>query len=243
MSKAKKERLARLTATRSKITKQMQKSLEYLNSPTKRAHDIAGATLLVPALAALWLPLRQQSKSYCNAGGNYLLRQERIGRNNKPFDVLKFRTLFERTVQQGPPPHLNVIDKRADKVGNIIRMLGLDETAQLVNVLRGEMSLVGPRPLLEEDIYSFMDGARDKGLAEDWKEIRNLTKPGILGPGQFYAHRKQSAYDPAGREIQMREDIRYIETASFLGDVAMIAKIPGEMYKLGSLALQTLQAA
>ena len=70
-------------------------------------------------------------------GRPILFRQQRIGKDKRPFDVIKFRTMR---------------DGRITRVGNLLRQTGLDETAQVINILRGEMSIVGPRPLTPDDI-------------------------------------------------------------------------------------------
>jgi lipopolysaccharide/colanic/teichoic acid biosynthesis glycosyltransferase len=212
---------------------------EYLSSAAKRTHDIASAALFMPALGVAWLPMQAFSRRYCDDGEPYILKQRRVGKDNGPLDVFKFRTLHERAVRAEPTPPQNVVDRRTDVAGNIVRILGLDEIAQLVNVWQGDMSMVGPRPLLRRDVRNFVREARDKKLAQEWRSTRALAKPGIVGPGQFYAHRNQMVNDPDSRDIQMRKDIEYVETASLAGDIALLAKVPHEMFKLGRLAIQS----
>jgi lipopolysaccharide/colanic/teichoic acid biosynthesis glycosyltransferase len=118
-----------------------------LQQALKRALDLAVATLVLVglspllALVALWVRL--------DSSGPVLFRQRRLGRWGRPFTMYKLRTMVH-----GAPMHLNpdgssrVVDgdRRLTRAGRLLRRLGLDELPQLVNVLRGEMSLVGPRP-------------------------------------------------------------------------------------------------
>lgn len=201
--------------------------------------DVVSASALLPALGVIWLPMRHISKRYCDNGGPYVFNQERIGLQGKPFDIRKFRTMYESTVEANPQLMARQTpDRRTDKLGNILSTIGLDETTQILNVLHGEMSMVGPRPLLTNEIDDIVETAKDKRLAEEWREIRLYGKPGIVGPGQFSAHHAASRGEVGGREIQMRQDIAYIETASLAEDIALLAQVPFEIGKLGRLAMQ-----
>lgn len=193
--------------------------------------------MLLPGIAIAWLPMRGVSKRYSN-DDSYLFRQTRIGLGGKPLEIIKFRTIPERAMVRQPSGLPNVIDRRTDKIGNIIRLLGLDEIAQVINVARGDMSMVGPRPLQEEDIDKISGLTNDKKLAEDWRVMRDLAKPGLIGPGQFYIHDNQLNNEPCSREIQMRKDIQYVETASLAGDLKFLGMLPSELVRLGHLALQ-----
>ncbi|MDR1455422.1 MAG: sugar transferase, partial [Tannerella sp.] len=93
-----------------------------------------------------------------------LFRQERIGKNKKPFNILKFQTMVE-----GVPT----------KTGRILRKTGLDELPQFINVLKGDMNIVGPRALLHSDIDRL-------GWNDDFHEMRWSIKPGITGFAQIY---------------------------------------------------------
>ena len=111
----------------------------------KRALDLVvaavGLLLLWPLFLLIALLIKLDSR------GPALFRQERIGRFLRPFIILKFRTMVENAVDQGP--HLPTAgDPRVTRVGRFLRRSKLDELPSLVNVLRGEMSLVGPRPEL-----------------------------------------------------------------------------------------------
>ncbi|HEV3001018.1 MAG TPA: exopolysaccharide biosynthesis polyprenyl glycosylphosphotransferase [Solirubrobacteraceae bacterium] len=148
----------------------------------KRAADLAGASLALvvaaPVMAVVALAVRLDSR------GPVLFRQTRVGRNGEPFTMLKFRTMFHGADQlreelralstAGDGMFKLRSDPRVTRVGRLLRRTSLDELPQLVNVLRGEMSLVGPRPLvLEED-----------ALIEGWHRRRLHLTPGLTGPWQ-----------------------------------------------------------
>ena len=137
-----------------------------MHEPFKRVMDVmlASVFLLVlsPALAALALTIRLL------LGRPVLFRQRRAGKQGRPFTVLKFRTMDER---RDPSGSLLPDAERLTRIGDVLRRTSLDELPELVNVLRGDMSLVGPRPLLIEylPLYS-SEQAR-----------RHEVRPGITG--------------------------------------------------------------
>jgi lipopolysaccharide/colanic/teichoic acid biosynthesis glycosyltransferase len=148
----------------------------------KRAFDIVGSALglfaLAPVFAGLAVIIRLGSP------GPILFRQPRIGRDGEPFEMLKFRTMVDgademkaelaEAVAAGELFKLPE-DPRVTNVGRILRRAGLDELPQLVNVLRGEMSLVGPRPLIAEE---------DQRI-QGWDRDRLRLTPGMTGQWQI----------------------------------------------------------
>ncbi|MGH2685543.1 MAG: sugar transferase, partial [Actinomycetota bacterium] len=145
----------------------------------KRTFDLVSASaaliLLSPLLALIALAIRIESR------GPVIFRQLRAGRGGKPFEVLKFRTMVqgaeammdslkERNEVDGPIFKMRR-DPRITRVGKWLRRFSLDEVPQLVNVVRGEMSLVGPRPLPVEQVVDF----------QDWHQGRFEVPPGITG--------------------------------------------------------------
>src|SRR3954465_15688180 len=110
----------------------------------RRAFDIllAGAVLLVtsPGLLAAIIAVRLESR------GHPIYRQRRIGREGRPFDVLKLRTMVQGAEGMGAGMAVNEGDPRITRAGAILRRYSIDELPNLVNVLRGEMSIIGPRP-------------------------------------------------------------------------------------------------
>lgn len=147
----------------------------------KRLLDVivAGTALVVlsPMLAAIALAIKLSSR------GTVVFRQTRVGRDGRPFQMMKFRTmvagaeerrheLFEHN--EAAPLFKIANDPRATSVGRFLRRQSLDELPQLINVLRGDMSMVGPRPLVadEDELFS------------GWQRHRNQVAPGITGPWQ-----------------------------------------------------------
>jgi len=111
--------------------------------PLKRGMDIIASALGLLALTPVFLGVALAIK--LDDGGPVFYRQLRVGRNEKPFFILKFRTMVQNADRAGLPLTVGA-DPRVTKVGQLLRRAKLDELAQLVNVLRGHMSLVGPRP-------------------------------------------------------------------------------------------------
>ena len=185
----------------------------------KRCMDLALSTIglifLLPLLVAIAIAVAMTSP------GPVFFRQVRIGHRGKPFRIMKFRTMVANAEElKADLGHLNMHrdydprmfkipdDPRTTSVGRFLRRSALDELPQLVNVIRGEMSLVGPRPLiLEEDKY-----------IEAWGRVRLDLKPGITGPWQALG-----ASNIAFNEM-VRLDYLYIINWSLYDDVKWIAK-------------------
>jgi lipopolysaccharide/colanic/teichoic acid biosynthesis glycosyltransferase len=125
----------------------------------KRAFDLVGSLLLILLLAPVWITIAVLIK--VDSAGPVLFRQRRIGRDGSAFGMLKFRTMFDGADDHKPALlHLNQAadglfkihdDPRVTKIGHWLRTTSLDELPQLLNVLTGKMSLVGPRPLVPEE--------------------------------------------------------------------------------------------
>jgi exopolysaccharide biosynthesis polyprenyl glycosylphosphotransferase len=150
----------------------------------KRALDITGASALLFLLAPLMLLISLAIK--LDSRGPVLFRQRRMGRANVPFEMLKFRTMVDGADAQktalrarneaGGGLFKIENDPRVTRVGRFVRRTSLDELPQLFNVLRGDMALVGPRPLvIDED-----------RLVEGWQRRRLLLTPGMTGLWQIY---------------------------------------------------------
>ena len=179
----------------------------------KRASDLIGSALalvvLSPVLLAIAVAIKLDSR------GPVLYRQQRAGRHGEPFWMLKFRSMVVGADRmQDELRHLNEADgvfkiaddPRITRAGRLLRRLHLDELAQLVNVLRGEMSLVGPRPLpLDED-----------RLLEGWHRRRLDLRPGITGVWQVLG----SSRIPV-REM-VRIDYQYVANWSLWNDVRIL---------------------
>lgn len=133
----------------------------------KRLFDLViatiGSLLLLPVLTLITLAVRLSSP------GPILFRQERLGKLGKTFQIYKFRTMVDGAIHQGAGLNTFKGDPRITPIGKFLREYHLDELPQLFNVLRGDMSLVGPRPLLVSALPTF----------SDWEKRRLLMYPGI----------------------------------------------------------------
>jgi lipopolysaccharide/colanic/teichoic acid biosynthesis glycosyltransferase len=164
----------------------------------------------------LWLLLAAAIK--LDSGGPVLFVDRRIGVGEREFGMLKFRTMvvdaaerqteFEEDNEASGALFKIRDDPRVTRVGRVLRRLSLDELPQLVNVLRGQMSLVGPRPL----------PLRDHALLEDWHRARYLVLPGMTGLWQI-SGRSGLDFDDL-----VRLDFTYIENWSIWSDVSIIAR-------------------
>lgn len=145
-------------------------------SGLKRVFDLlvasAGLVLLSPLLAIIALAIR------CDSRGPVLFRQERIGRGFKPFQILKFRTMVEDAARLGGSLTAGDRDPRITRVGRFLRRTKLDELPQLINVVRGDMSLVGPRPEVRKYVELFRS---------DYERLLSV-RPGITDPASLAYH-------------------------------------------------------
>lgn len=181
---------------------------------TKRVFDVLGSgfllILLSPVFLLITILIRQDSP------GPALFRQERVGLNGERFKMLKFRSMVVDAEEQLPSlldqSEGNGVlfklksDPRVTKVGAVLRRYSLDELPQLVNVLRGDMSLVGPRPPLASEVEKY----------DEWAHRRLLVKPGITGLWQVNGRSDLSWED------SVRLDLYYVENWSTTGDVVIL---------------------
>ena len=183
---------------------------------TKRAFDLVVAALLVIVGIPLWLLIAAAIK--LDSRGPVLFVDRRVGVGEREFGMLKFRTMVADAADLQPKLEeeneatgaLFKIrdDPRVTRVGRVLRRISLDELPQLLNVLRGEMSLVGPRPL----------PLRDHAMLDDWHRARYLVLPGMTGLWQI-SGRSGLEFDDL-----VRLDFTYIENWSIWSDVSIIAR-------------------
>jgi exopolysaccharide biosynthesis polyprenyl glycosylphosphotransferase len=187
--------------------------------PAKRALDLA---LTVPALLAL-LPLLAACAVAVRLsdGPGVLFRQERIGQDGVPFTVLKFRTLVPRDDQESATRWNVAHDGRMSLVGRILRRTSLDELPQLWNVVRGDMSLVGPRPERPHFVQQF--SKTHAGYSD-----RHRMPAGITGLAQVHGLRGDTSI-----EDRARFDNHYIETWSLWQDVRILLRTVVSVFRLG----------
>jgi undecaprenyl phosphate N,N'-diacetylbacillosamine 1-phosphate transferase len=164
--------------------------------------------ILAPVLVGIGAALRLGSR------GPALFRQERAGRDGRAFILYKFRTMRPDVDPFGPSPKSGV-DPRLTRFGRFLREYSLDELPQFVNILRGEMSLVGPRPLYRSQIPEWNERQRK----------RLLVKPGLTGLAQI------SGRGELTREDKLEFDVLYVERAGIWMDcrilLATIAQVLG----------------
>jgi exopolysaccharide biosynthesis polyprenyl glycosylphosphotransferase len=179
----------------------------------KRALDILVAAVILTALAPLALLIALAIK--LESKGPVLFRQPRIGRNGHTFNVLKFRSMYtdaELHLNENGVMVKGREDPRTTRVGRLLRRFSLDEAPQLINVLRGEMSLVGPRPLVPEE---------SAVLAENWHVRRFDLRPGLTGIWQVQG-RSENPF-----QEMIRLDYQYVAGWSLSRDVEiLLATVP-----------------
>jgi lipopolysaccharide/colanic/teichoic acid biosynthesis glycosyltransferase len=172
----------------------------------KRAFDIAcSATVLVvaaPAMTALAAVIAKRM------GRPVLFRQPRPGKNEQIFHLYKFRTM---TDERGPDGELLPDGQRLTALGRFMRATSLDELPQLFNVLKGDMSLVGPRPLFVRYLPFFTEEER----------MRHTVRPGITGWAQING-RNEVSWDK-----RLAYDVWYVKNQSFLLDLQILLKTVG----------------
>jgi lipopolysaccharide/colanic/teichoic acid biosynthesis glycosyltransferase len=188
---------------------------------SKRAFDIVVALValiaLAPVLALVALAVKLDSP------GPVLFRQERVGRGGRAFLILKFRTMVRGAERLGPNVSATA-DARITSVGRMLRRCFLDEAPQFLNVLRGDMSIVGPRPETPEYVAL---------MSEDERRILRL-RPGMTGPSTLaYSAGEAAALaladdpDRLYREQVLHEriaaDLTYLDRASLAADVRILA--------------------
>jgi exopolysaccharide biosynthesis polyprenyl glycosylphosphotransferase len=186
----------------------------------KRAFDVTGAgialILLMPLFVAVSVAIKVGSR------GPVMFRQRRIGRHGREFEMLKFRSMVEgadeRKVElehlnEGMPGLFKIADDpRVTRVGRFIRVWQIDELPQLVNVLRGDMSLVGPRPLIPDE---------DRRI-EGWYRRRLDVPPGITGHWQVLGSSRRV---PLAEMVKL--DYLYVANWSLWGDVQLLLRTFG----------------
>lgn len=188
----------------------MHPKFRHASNRRKRAFDIVVATCLgVLALPVLLLAAAAIKLD----GGRALYRQRRIGEKGRPFTMYKLRTMRERAAGD-EQVWASVADPRVTPVGRVLRRLHIDELPQLYNVLRGEMSIVGPRPE-QPDIVSRLEA----GIA--FYSRRHLMRPGLAGWAQL---RCGYARTERGSAWKLCHDLYYLKHQSLWFDVWILAR-------------------
>ncbi len=178
------------------------------NRAFKRTFDLVIASLMLIAGLPLWLFIIAAIK--LSDGGSILFRQKRMGRDQKIFNLLKFRTMKPDAERETGPVWAHSNDKRRTAAGEFLRRWNLDELPQLINVLRGEMSLVGPRPERPHFIEKFRE-TLPRYMA------RHKIKCGLTGWAQVHGLRGNTSI----RE-RLKYDLYYMENWSLLLDIEIL---------------------
>jgi lipopolysaccharide/colanic/teichoic acid biosynthesis glycosyltransferase len=178
----------------------------------KRLFDIVlsllAVLLLLPIFVIIVMVIRLSSK------GPAIFKQERAGKGGKPFMFYKFRTMKADVDLFGPSPKSSE-DPRLTKVGMFLREYSLDELPQLFNVLKGDMSIVGPRPLYISQMAEW----------NERQKKRLLVKPGLTGLAQIQGRGELT------REEKLELDVKYVETTGLLTDMKIILSTIAQVFR------------
>ena len=163
-----------------------------------------GLVITSPLLAASAIAVKLED------GGPVLFRQTRVGKDGTDFELLKLRTMVVDAETKGAGFAVNVGDTRITRVGRLLRKTSVDELPQLWNIVRGEMSLIGPRPTLRYQVEKYTDRQRK----------RLDVRPGLTGWAQIHGR----ATLPWADRIEL--DVWYVEHRSPLVDLKILARTP-----------------
>ncbi len=174
--------------------------------------SLLATVILLPVITVIAVAIKISDK------GPVIFKQERAGKDGKPFTFYKFRTMKVDVDPFGSSPKSGD-DPRLTRIGKFLREYSLDELPQLFNVLKGDMSIVGPRPLYVSQM-------------SEWNERqkkRLLVKPGLTGLAQI------SGRGELTREEKLELDVKYIETVSFWGDIKIILMTAIQVFRRKSI--------
>jgi exopolysaccharide production protein ExoY len=195
--------------------------------PWKRIFDLIGSVLLLLIFLPL-LALVAAAQFVSSPGAPIFFRQVRVGKDGVTFSCLKFRTMctnadfvLQELLNGDPSAHAEwarsrklIKDPRVSRLGRILRVTSIDELPQLWNVLRGEMSLVGPRPVTEPEVRKWYEA---RGGATSYISVR----PGITGLWQV-SGRSRTTY-----EHRVELDCRYVQELSLANDIRILWRTVG----------------
>lgn len=186
---------------------------KYIKRPLDFLLALCGLLVLgIPMLILMFLV-------FLDMGSPVIFVQERIGKDEKPFSLYKLRSMKTAYDQYGVPlPD----SKRITALGRVIRSCSLDELPSLVNILKGDMSIVGPRPLPSNYLPWFREEER----------VRHTVRGGLTGLAQIHGR------NTASWEKRFRYDAEYVKKISFLGDVKIIMKTVGLVFKRSNIGVR-----
>ena len=162
-----------------------------------------GLVLLSPLMLAVSILIKIDSR------GPVIFRQKRIGRNGKVFEIYKFRSMCVGAEKTGSGVYSGKGDARVTRIGKILRATSIDELPQFLNILKGDMAFIGPRPLLRDEVEMYYPQNKDILLS---------LKPGLTGYWQAYA-RNNVTYESGERQ---RMELYYIEHSDWTMDIKIL---------------------
>jgi lipopolysaccharide/colanic/teichoic acid biosynthesis glycosyltransferase len=183
-------------------------------SIAKRALDVGLSAIGLIGSAPVWAAFAAAIK--LEDGGPVFFRQERVGQGGRLFEALKFRSMRPDAEEQVGALQAQHGDPRVTRTGRVMRATAMDELPQLWNILRGDMSFVGPRALRPGEIEAGSDGRFVKLEEVPGFEARTAVRPGLTGIAQIYAPRD------VPRRQKFRYDRLYVARRSWLLDVRLI---------------------
>lgn len=186
----------------------------------KRALDIFCSLMAI--LVFWWLYVIVAILVRVKLGSPVLFTQDRPGKNEKVFKLYKFRTMTDARDENGNLLPDNV---RLTKLGKLLRSTSLDELPEVFNILKGDMSIIGPRPLL----VSYLPWYSDR------EKLRHSVRPGLSGLAQV------NGRNFLDWDSRLELDVQYVEKVSFLGDVKIILKTVSKFVKKQDIAVDTNQ--
>jgi lipopolysaccharide/colanic/teichoic acid biosynthesis glycosyltransferase len=180
----------------------------------KRALDVTLAAAGLVVSAPLWPIIAAAIK--IDSRGPVFYAQRRVGEGGRPFTVVKFRSMILDAERDVGPLQMRAVDPRVTRVGRLLRTTAMDELPQLLNIVRGDMSFVGPRALRPEEIDADSASAPIPLTAIPGFWQRCTVPPGLTGIAQIYAPRDLS------RRQKFRFDLLYVRRRSFVLDLRLI---------------------
>lgn len=174
---------------------------KYIKVILDSALALIALLLLLPILLIIAVLIKLDSK------GNVFFVQNRVGINNKIFKIYKFRTMYSETPKDVPTSDFNDANKYITKIGNVLRKTSLDELPQLINILKMDMAIVGPRPALYNQ-YHLIELRKQNNV--------HLVRPGLTGLAQI------NGRDEISDEEKVKYDTEYVKDITLFKDFKII---------------------
>jgi undecaprenyl phosphate N,N'-diacetylbacillosamine 1-phosphate transferase len=187
----------------------------------KRAMDFALSSIALIVLSPILLATALLVRS--NLGAPVLFKQERPGKDEKIFELYKFRTMTDERDEEG---NLLSEEKRSTRFGEKLRSTSIDELPQLINIAKGDMAIVGPRPLLPEYLPFY----------REHEKSRHDVRPGLTGLAQI------SGRNYLNWDEKLAKDVEYVSDISFAKDIEIIVKTALKVVKRSDVAATTENA-